>query len=64
MNQIINQFRRLYDDKGQDDHDFTKQEERLKDANLRLVEATNQLLRASERLNVSALNSLPMWVKH
>ncbi len=57
MNKVINQFRRLYDDKGLDDHDFTNQEERLRIAQENLNAATDDLVRASELLNAAALSS-------
>lgn len=57
MNKVINQFRRLYDDKGANDHDFSVQEERLRVAQYNLEQATNELIRSSERLNAAALSS-------
>jgi len=59
MNKIINQFRRIYSDDGRGDKDFTIQETRLREANERMLEATNALMRASERLNVAALGVVP-----
>lgn len=53
----MNQFRRLYDDKGTNDHDFSDQEERLREAQGKLNNATDELVRASERLNAAALSS-------
>jgi len=58
MNKIISQFRRLYDDKGVNDHDFSEQEERLRTAQAKLKRATDSLVRASEKLNASALSSI------
>lgn len=57
MNKIINQFRRLYDDKGVNDHDFSEQEEKLRIANNKLTTATQRLLKSSEMLNAAALSS-------
>lgn len=57
MNKIMSQFRRLYDDKGKDDHDFSDQEERLRAAQDNLKNATDRLVRSSERLNAAALSS-------
>ena len=57
MNKIYSQFRRLYDDKGVDDHDFSDQEERLRIAQDYLKEATDNLIRSSERLNAAALSA-------
>jgi hypothetical protein len=57
MNKILNQFRRLYDDKGSNDHDFTDQEERLRVAQANLFAATDRLVRSSEQLNAAALSS-------
>ena len=36
MEKFLNQFRRLYDDRGLHDKDFTEQETRLKQAQTRL----------------------------
>ncbi len=57
MNKIISQFRRLYDDKGADDHDFGGQEERLRLAQYNLEQATKSLVKSSEMLNAAALSS-------
>ena len=59
MNKIINQFRRLYDDKGYNDHDFSGQEERLRVAQDNLSDATRRLVKASEKLNAAAISSMP-----
>ena len=56
MNKIINQFRRLYDDKGVNDHDFSGQEERLRKSLANLTKATDALTRSSEKLNAAALS--------
>lgn len=50
MNQIINQFRRIFSDDGRGDKDFTKQEERLKRAQDELKEASASLARAANLL--------------
>jgi hypothetical protein len=62
MNKILNQFRRLYDDMGKNDHDFSDQEEKLRLANNNLINATNRLIKSSELLNAAALSSFS--VKH
>jgi hypothetical protein len=59
MNKIINQFRRLYDDKGYNDHDFSEQEANLQLSQFNLSQATKSLVKASERLNTAALNAFP-----
>jgi hypothetical protein len=51
MNAILSQFRRIYSDNGRDDKDFTEQEIRLRAANLKLANATRELVRASVHLN-------------
>lgn len=51
MNAILSQFRRIYSDNGQNDKDFSGQEERLRRANLKLANATNELVRSSVNLN-------------
>lgn len=51
MNAILSQFRRIYSDRGQDDKDFSEQEERLRAANAKLAEATQELVKASVNLN-------------
>lgn len=62
MNKVFNQFRRLYDDRGKDDYDFTEAEERLRIANNNLTKATEALTKSSELLNAAALSSFA--VKH
>jgi len=57
MNKVLAQFRRLYDDKGANDWDFTKQENALHEATTKLNEATTELIRASEILNAAAIGS-------
>lgn len=51
MNAILSQFRRIYSDHGQNDKDFSVQEERLRAANAKLAAATKALVRASVHLN-------------
>lgn len=61
MNAILSQFRRIYSDHGQNDKDFSEQEERLRVANLKLLNATQELVRSSMRLNDVALeHGLPV----
>lgn len=55
MDRLINQFRRIGYDKGQNDVDFTDQEAKLKASTDRLTKATQDLVRASEHLNNVAL---------
>lgn len=57
MNKVLNQFRRLYDDKGQNDYDFTEHEEKLRIATANLKNATTALTKASELLNAAALST-------
>jgi hypothetical protein len=63
MISVFNQFRRLYDDVGNGDHDFTGQEMKLKAARDRLMNAASELIHSSELLNAAALSSLPV-TKH
>lgn len=57
MEKFLNQFRRLYDDKGENDRDFSEQEQRLKEAQSRLADATNELVKSSDKLNAVALSA-------
>jgi hypothetical protein len=50
MNQIISQFRRIFSDNGEGDKDFCKQETQLREAQHKLLEATNSLTKAAEIL--------------
>jgi hypothetical protein len=59
MDKIINQFRRIWNDDGRNDKNFSLQESRLRAAQGRVVSATAQLVKSSERLNVAALKALP-----
>lgn len=55
MDKLLNQWRRLYSDYGQDDVDFTKHEEKLQEAKTRLANRAQELVRAAENLNRAAL---------
>ena len=57
MEKFLNQFRRLYDDRGANDKDFTVEEQKLKEAQDRLVDATTELVKSSDRLNAAALSA-------
>lgn len=48
---VINQFKRIRNDDGRNDKDFTLQETRLKVALEELRLATNNLIRASQALS-------------
>jgi hypothetical protein len=51
MNSVLKQFRRIYSDFGKDDKDFSIQEEKLRQAQNRLIQATEDLVRSSQILN-------------
>lgn len=51
MNAIANQFRRIFADDGRGDKDFADQEERLRQAQKYLREATDSLTKAAEILS-------------
>lgn len=57
---VLNQFRRIYKDDGRSDIDFSDQEVRLQQARLKVVTATTELIRSSERLNNAALRAFPI----
>lgn len=57
MDKVFSQFRRIYSDNGSGDVDFSKAEEKLKLSHDRLTKATQELLRASERLNAVAMGA-------
>lgn len=57
MDKLINQFRRIYADNGTGDMDFSEQEERLRQSQLRLQQATQELVRTAERLRDVALSA-------
>lgn len=50
MMQVVNQFRRIFADNGSGDKDFGKQETQLREAQQKLLEATNALTKAAEIL--------------
>lgn len=56
----VNQFRRIYADNGKGDVDFSKQEEKLRLSQIKLTQATQDLVRASERLNNVALMGIDL----
>jgi hypothetical protein len=55
MDKVFNQFRRIYADNGSGDKNFSIQEARLRAANKKLADAIEALVRASERLNNTAI---------
>ncbi len=55
MDRILKQFKRIYSDAGYNDVDFSAQEEQLRLAHNRLNQATQELVRASDRLNTVAM---------
>lgn len=55
MDRLINQLRRLYFDDGRNDVDFTVPEKKLAEAQKRLANHTQELVRAAENLNRAAL---------
>ena len=59
MDKFFSQFRRLYNDDGRNDYDFTKQEEAVKASQDRLKQATQELIRASQRLHDAAMDAAP-----
>ncbi|MBR0913138.1 hypothetical protein [Bradyrhizobium japonicum] len=50
MNQLINQWRRIFSDDGRGDKDFSDQEERLRKAQSELKAAAESLGRAADLL--------------
>jgi hypothetical protein len=50
MMQVVNQFRRIFNDDGRDDKDFSQQEDRLHEVQKKLLQATDLLRQASETL--------------
>jgi hypothetical protein len=50
MIQVVNQFRRIFNDDGRGDKDFSEQEGRLHDVQQKLMQATDLLRQASETL--------------
>lgn len=59
MDRIARQFRRIYSDDGRNDVDFSKQEEKLRLSQAKLTQATQELVRASVRLNEVAMGVDP-----
>jgi len=57
MDKLLNQWRRLYSDYGQDDVDFAPHERKLEEAKARLATETQRLVRAAENLNRAALSA-------
>ena len=55
MDKLLNQWRRLIYDNGQNDIDFTPHEEKLQKAKERLASKTQELMRAAENLNRAAM---------
>lgn len=55
MDKLLNQWRRLYSDYGQNDIDFTDREEKLQQAKARLAGRAQELVRAAENLNRAAM---------
>jgi len=47
---VVNQVRRIFADNGSGDRDYSAQEERLREAQKNLLEATHELTKASEIL--------------
>lgn len=65
MDRLFNQWRRLYSDNGQNDVDFTEPEKRLQEAQTRLADRTQELVRAAENLNRAAMAAgFPKGVVH
>ncbi len=50
MIHVVNQVRRIFADNGSGDRDYSAQEERLREAQKTLLEATHELTKASEIL--------------
>lgn len=59
MDKLFNQFRRIGYDNGKNDVDFSNDEIRLEQARERVRQATQELVRASERLNAVAMGVDP-----
>ncbi len=51
MNEIVNQFKRIFSDNGTGDKDFTDQETRLREAQQYLKEAAEGLNKAASLLS-------------
>lgn len=57
MDKLLNQWRRLYADYGQNDVDFTEHEKKLEAAKQRLADRASELVKAAENLNRAALSA-------
>lgn len=55
MDRLLNQFRRIYSEGGKGEVSFSKQEEKLRQSQANLKEATQELVRASMHLNDVAM---------
>jgi len=55
MDRLLNQWRRIYTDDGRHDVDFSERERALQEAQERLNQHANELVRAAENLNRAAL---------
>ncbi len=51
MEKVINQFRRLYDDKGRNDVNFDVQETRLRESRDRLTQAIDRVVKTAQTLS-------------
>jgi len=60
MDRLLRQFKRIYSDDGRGDVDFSVPEEKLRQAQVRLAQSTQELARASENLNRAALSAIPL----
>lgn len=58
MDKVLKQFQRIYADNGSGDIDFTKQEEELRVSQNKVIQATQELVRASENLNNIAISAM------
>lgn len=59
MLNVLNQFRRIYNDDGRNDKSFVVEEYKLRAAVARLKNATDTLIRASQTLSDLLLDSQP-----
>ena len=50
MIQVVNQFHRIFSDDGRGDKDFSEQEDRLHEVQLKLLQSTDLLRQVSETL--------------
>lgn len=56
---VANQFSRMIDDDGRHDKVFYYQEHKLKEAIIKLKDATDEVVRASNRLQMSLMERTP-----